>query len=47
MPLRALFGEPEGSAAFCLELAAMAEDTGCRGRELRRGGDSFGGGADM
>jgi hypothetical protein len=24
-----------------------ALDTGCRGRELRKGGDNFGGGADM
>jgi hypothetical protein len=47
MPLRTCFGESEGSAAFCLEIAAVAEETGCRGRELRRGGESFGGGADI
>jgi len=27
------------------ELAVLAAETGCRGRELRKGGDSFGGGA--
>lgn len=30
--------------ALSLELAVVASDTGWRGRELRRGGDCFGGG---
>jgi hypothetical protein len=48
MPLRACFGELEGSAGLGFAAAAAAaEETGCRGRELRRGGDVFGRGADM
>jgi hypothetical protein len=47
MPLRTCFGEPDGSAGFCRELAAAAEETGCLGRELRRGGEVFGRGAEM
>jgi len=35
------------STAFIRELAVDADDTGCRGRELLRGGDSFGGGVVM
>lgn len=35
------------SASFNLELAVEATDTGCLGLELRRGGESLGGGADM
>ena len=33
------------STAFIRELAVVAIETGCRGRELRSGGDNFGGGA--
>lgn len=41
-------GDPgEWSTDFSLELAVEATDTGCLGLELRRGGESFGGGADM
>lgn len=40
----ALFGDLERSIAFSLELAVEACDTGCLGRELRRGGDNLGGG---
>jgi hypothetical protein len=48
MPLRACFGELEGSAGLGFEAAVVAaEDTGCRGRELRRGGEVLGSGADM
>ena len=48
MPLRACFGDVEGSAGLGFEAAvAAAEEMGCRGRELRRGGDVFGGGAEM
>jgi len=36
---------PDRSAAFCLELAVVAEETGCRDREPRRGGEVFGRGA--
>lgn len=39
-----LLGDLERSTAFSLELAVVACDTGCLGRELRSGGDSFGGG---
>lgn len=39
-----LCGDFSRSMAFCLELAVVAWDTGCRGRELRSGGESFGGG---
>ena len=35
------------STALIRELAVVADDTGCRGRELLRGGDSLGGGAVM
>lgn len=35
------------SAARILELAVVALDTGCRGRELRNGGESFGNGVAM
>lgn len=35
------------SAILLRELAVVAVDTGCLGRELRRGGEVFGGGADM
>jgi hypothetical protein len=44
MPLRVCFGDPEGSAGFGFE---AAEETGARGRELRSGGEVFGGGAEM
>jgi hypothetical protein len=47
MPVLTCCGDPDRSAAFCLELAVDAEETGCRGLELRRGGDVFGGGAEM
>jgi hypothetical protein len=48
MPLRACFGDLDGSAGLGFEAtAAAAEETGCRGRELRRGGDVFGRGAEM
>jgi hypothetical protein len=48
MPLRVCFGEVEGSGSLGFAAAAAAaEETGCRGRELRRGGDVFGGGAEM
>jgi len=47
IPLRACFGEPDESIAFCLELAVDAEETGSRGRELRKGGDVFSGGAEI
>lgn len=39
-----LCGDFSRSMVFCLELAVVASDTGCRGRELRSGGESFGGG---
>lgn len=38
-----LLGDLALSIAFNRELAVVAMDTGCRGRELRKGGDSFGG----
>ena len=47
MPVLTCCGDPDRSAAFCLEFAVDAEETGCRGLELRRGGDVFGGGAEM
>lgn len=47
IPVRTCCGEPDRSATFCLELAVEAEETGCRGRELRRGGDNFGRGAEI
>jgi hypothetical protein len=47
MPVRTCCGELDRSAVFCLELAVVAAETGCRGRELRRGGEVFGRGADM
>lgn len=47
MPVRTCCGEPDRSATRCLELAVDAEETGCRKCELRKGGDSFGRGADM
>lgn len=40
-----LCGDLALSTAFRRELAVVAVDTDCRGRELRRGGDSLGGGA--
>lgn len=39
-----LCGDLDRSMAFNRELAVEACDTGCRGRELRSGGESFGGG---
>jgi hypothetical protein len=48
MPLRACFGEVVGSAGLGFEAAAAAaEEMGCRGRELRRGGEVLGRGAEM
>ena len=48
MPLRACFGEVEGSACLGFVVVVVAaEETGCRGRELRRGGEVLGRGADM
>lgn len=47
MPLLTCFGEPEVSEGFGFEGVAVAEETGCRGRELRRGGEVFGRGAEM
>ena len=35
------------SLSFILELVVVAKETGCRGRELRKVGDSFGAGAAM
>lgn len=40
-----LCGDLDLSTAFKRELAVVAVDTDCRGRELRSGGDNFGGGA--
>jgi hypothetical protein len=37
-----LWGDFPLSTAFIRELAVVAMETGCRGRELRSGGDSFG-----
>lgn len=42
-----LLGDRPLSAALMRELVVVAADTGCRGRELRNGGDSFGGGEEM
>ena len=47
MPDLICCGEPDRSAAFCREFSVDAEETGSRGRELRRGGDVLGGGAEM
>jgi hypothetical protein len=40
-------GEPLLSAALDLEAAVLAVDTGALGLELRRGGESLGGGSEM
>ena len=45
--LAVLCGDFDLSTCFKRELAVVALETGCRGRELRKGGDSFGGGAEM
>lgn len=42
-----LLGDLSLSIALTLELMVVAVDTGCLGRELLSGGDSFGGGAAM
>lgn len=47
IPVRTVCGEPDLSDAFCLVLAVVAEETGCRGRELRSGGDDLGGDDDI
>lgn len=39
------FGDLALSTALLRELAVVAIETGCRGRELRSGGDNLGGGA--
>jgi hypothetical protein len=45
MPVLTCCGDADRSAVFCLELAVVAEETGCRDREPRRGGEVFGRGA--
>jgi hypothetical protein len=41
------WGDPGLSAVLPLELAVVAEETGRRGLELRRGGEVFGRGTAM